>query len=319
MCALNSLVSCVLGRCELCKTKFRFDPQYAENTPDRLPSREVVLGLLSRFLAKWLPLALRILTAAMLWLVLAPLLTACLYHGWMHRPSSILTRWSRELILADIVSGAIIVGIIIISFLSLMSFADFLRVHWQQPERENGAPQRRNGHANDFEDGHVDINEEEFIDNSILEFVERCHNAESALDSWHDQQTERDPATGANGQHARYIETVSNTESTFRLTTDNMDQYSRNSDQVAGSQYGDSDSDEEYVPGEDSDEEDDIELDDEFEEDEGDLDVEDEGPPNGAGNGNGGFDPLDPNLQDDQMVSTEDFSSRWHLQVIRLT
>ena len=125
------------GRCEICKTKFRFDPQYAENTPDRLAAHEVVLGLSSRFLARWLPLAIRICIAVTLWLVVAPLLTNFLYHGWMIRPSSVLSRWKRELILADIVSGAVMTAIIIISFLSLMSFADFLRAHWQQPPRDD--------------------------------------------------------------------------------------------------------------------------------------------------------------------------------------
>lgn len=143
----------ITGRCELCKTKFRFDPQYAENAPDHLPAHEVFLGLTSRFLAKWLPLAIRIFIAASLWLVVAPLLTACLYHGWMHRPASIIPRMKREIIPSDIVSGAIVAAIIIISFLSLMSFADFLRVHWQEPPRRdegNDEQAGRNNVANGF-------------------------------------------------------------------------------------------------------------------------------------------------------------------------
>jgi hypothetical protein len=133
----------VTGRCELCKTKFRFDPQYAENTPDRLPPHEVILGLSSRIVARWLPLTARIIVAASLWLLVAPLMTAYLYHGWMHRPSSIPKRWQAGLISSDIISGAVLAAMIIISFLSLMSFADFLRVHWagggpQQQQRGGG-------------------------------------------------------------------------------------------------------------------------------------------------------------------------------------
>ena len=57
-------------------------------------------------------------------------MTAYLYHGWMHRPSSIPKRWQAGLITSDIISGVVLAAMIIISFLSLMSFADFLRVHW---------------------------------------------------------------------------------------------------------------------------------------------------------------------------------------------
>jgi len=164
------------GRCEICKTKFHFDPQYAENTPDRLPAHEVILGLSSRFLAKWLPLALRICFAVCLWLVVAPYLTNCLYLGWIVRPSSILAR--RETFLSDTVSGAVMGAIIIISFLSLMSFADFLRVLWQQPQ---GAQQpeveelQEEGMGNDGADGDHTENEatDNATDNRIIEFIQR--------------------------------------------------------------------------------------------------------------------------------------------------
>jgi len=167
------------GRCEICKTKFCFDPQYAENTPDRLPAQEVILGLSSRFLAKWLPLALRICFASFLWLVVAPYLTNCLYLGWIIRPSSILAR--QEMILSDIVSGAVIGTTIILSFLSLMSFADFLRVLWQQPpgaQQPEGEEQQEEGRENDGADGENN-NEEDgnATDDRIIELIlERMNN-----------------------------------------------------------------------------------------------------------------------------------------------
>ena len=170
----SSILNDTIGRCEVCKTKFRFDPQYADNTPDRLPSHEVLLGLCSRFLARWLPLALRILVAATLWLVVAPFLTSCLYHGWIHLPSSILTRWKRELIFSDTVSGAVIAAIIIISFLSLMSFADFLRVHWQQQERGEVDQRRQRGLVNGLVEDETDQNEVEGgVDDAIVEIVKQ--------------------------------------------------------------------------------------------------------------------------------------------------
>ena len=166
------------GRCELCKTKFRFDPQYADNTPDRLPAHEVILGLTSRALAKWLPFGLRISIALFVWLIVAPMLTSCLYHGWMHRPSSVLTRWKRDTIPSDIVSGAIIAAVVIISFLSLMSFADFLRVHWQQ------GPRRRPGLGEEEEvdgNGANNTGDENGVDETIMEIAQSRDFARGAM------------------------------------------------------------------------------------------------------------------------------------------
>eukprot|EP00980_Cylindrotheca_fusiformis_P001980 scaffold443_cov125-Cylindrotheca_fusiformis.AAC.29 len=161
------------GRCELCKTKFRFDPQYAENAPDRLPAHEVLLGLTSRAVARWLPLAFRISVAILVWLFVAPMLTACLYHGWIHRPSSVLTRWKREIIPSDIVSGAIIAAVVIISFLSLMSFADFLRVHWQQGPRRRPGIGEEDENANETDGGNVQNENSGEIDATIVLITNR--------------------------------------------------------------------------------------------------------------------------------------------------
>lgn len=173
------------GKCELCKTKFRFDPQYAENTPNRLPAHEVFLGLASRALAKWLPWTLRIFIAISIWFIVAPFLTTCLYHGWIHRPSSIPTRLKRELIASDIVSGVIIAAVIIISFLSLMSFADFLRVHWQRGP--NNGQEGRNDNAFGGNNNDNDVEEKEGkSDDTILKLVESrvtAREAKKAVDA----------------------------------------------------------------------------------------------------------------------------------------
>lgn len=130
------------GTCELCKTPFRFSPQYAPHAPERLPFIKIVIGLSKRLLARWLPLVFRVLFAASLWLLVAPLVTAYLYHGWMNRPSAIIDRLSWKLLTMDLISGAVVSAYIIISFLSLMSFADFLRVEWQQRGFGPGEPRR---------------------------------------------------------------------------------------------------------------------------------------------------------------------------------
>lgn len=99
---------------------------------------EVFLGIIHRGFDQWLPYLFRLVLCAVLWLFALPLGTAYFYYGWLHHPSTITSRWKYDLVVGDAISGAIITSIIIVSFLSLMSFADFLRQHWAQlhePER----------------------------------------------------------------------------------------------------------------------------------------------------------------------------------------
>jgi E3 ubiquitin-protein ligase MARCH6 len=70
---------------------------------------------------------MRILIALMLWIFVVPLATAYIYVGWLHSPSHVSQRLRLNLLLSDTISGGVIAGVVIISFLSLMSFADFLR------------------------------------------------------------------------------------------------------------------------------------------------------------------------------------------------
>jgi len=132
------------GRCELCSTKFRFAPQYASGAPKQLPWYEVILGLSRSAVARWLPLGLRISLAVGLWLFVVPLATTYSYIGWLHSPSVISKRWEWNLVFSDTISGAVIAGIIIISFLSLMSFADFLRFNIPRQNRNNNAAAAEN-------------------------------------------------------------------------------------------------------------------------------------------------------------------------------
>jgi hypothetical protein len=117
--------------------KFHFAPQYAENAPDRLAVPEVLMGLSRRAVARWLPFLLRLSFCICLWLVVAPLITSYLYLILMNRSiSCVFERWNWQVVPGDTVSGAVLAAIILISFLSLMSFADFLRVEWQQQQQQ---------------------------------------------------------------------------------------------------------------------------------------------------------------------------------------
>jgi E3 ubiquitin-protein ligase MARCH6 len=125
------------GRCELCQHPFSFTPLYAVDAPTRLSSMLLVYGITRSALQRWVPFFLRSLFCLSLWLCAAPLLTSWLYHAWMHRPMTVLVRMRRyDLITLDMISGAVIVAFIIISFLSLMSFADFVRIQVQPIDGE---------------------------------------------------------------------------------------------------------------------------------------------------------------------------------------
>jgi hypothetical protein len=103
---------------------------------------EVLLGLSRSAVARWLPLVLRLAFCLSLWLVIAPLSTAYLYHIWVSRSlTGVLERWNWQLLPSDTVSGMVLMTVILVSFLSLMSFADFLRVEWQQQHREDPPPE----------------------------------------------------------------------------------------------------------------------------------------------------------------------------------
>jgi len=124
------------NKCDLCSVEFRFAPLYALYTPDKLPLHEVFRGIFHRSVAKWIPTALRMVIAILMWLFVLPASTGYLYHGWIHGLSSVWQRLDISLVLGDAVSGAVVAGAIVITFLSLMSFADFLRFHWAQRQEQ---------------------------------------------------------------------------------------------------------------------------------------------------------------------------------------
>ncbi len=155
------------GRCELCDTKFQFAPKYADGAPEILPPWEVVAGLARRVAIRWLPFALRALFAASLWLLVLPLTTLYLYQGWLHRPSSISQRWKLELLIGDCISGFVVTSVIIISFLCLMSFADFLRFHWQQEGRQRDNQGERNQQDEDEQQEDIGLDQIMGADNII--------------------------------------------------------------------------------------------------------------------------------------------------------
>ncbi|KAH9164463.1 hypothetical protein LEN26_000011, partial [Aphanomyces euteiches] len=128
--------------CELCGHTFAFQPVYAEGCPKTLPTRELVWSVLVVAIKKWVPFVIRGVLVAIAWLVIAPWSTSWLYRLWLLRAATMGTvnfndRVQKyDLIFDDVFSGIILVVVIVCSFLSLMSFADFLRFNMDQMVEE---------------------------------------------------------------------------------------------------------------------------------------------------------------------------------------
>jgi hypothetical protein len=69
---------------------FAFEPVYAPDAPAALPAWEVAVTCLKKAVTVWLPHLLRIILAAALWLLVAPLATSWLYRIWIHRSRVLL-------------------------------------------------------------------------------------------------------------------------------------------------------------------------------------------------------------------------------------
>lgn len=220
----------------------------------------------------------------------------------MHRPSSIVTRFrSQHLIPGDIVSGAIIAALVIISFLSIMSFVDFLRVHWQQPEEVR--QQRRNA-RNHVEPVEAEEPDPDHIDNTIFDHwqeirqqtivanendsddkVDDANSTGAAIPGEEDgRNISRTEAATALGQMAQEIGQEVNRQPWWGVNNDVHDEHdSDDSDFVL--EENEHDEDDEFI----------IANNNQRPPPEGDNAQR---PPDQAG-----FDPLDPMFQDDQAVS----------------
>eukprot|EP01041_Mallomonas_annulata_P008585 gene8585-17712_t len=118
--------------CELCNAPYMFIPLYAENTPETVPIHRLALSVFRKFLFELFPFALRVLIAGFLWLLVVPISTSWLYRFWIHgnRIISFPIPWAT--VWGDMVSGIVLAGVIALSFIVLLSFADFLRFHWNR-------------------------------------------------------------------------------------------------------------------------------------------------------------------------------------------
>ncbi|GKY93129.1 hypothetical protein MPSEU_000281100 [Mayamaea pseudoterrestris] len=118
-------------KCELCKYAFQFEPYYAEDAPEHLTKGQFVYGVSRRAFVKWMPIFVKVTICLFLWLGVMPLLSAHLYLSWMRSPALLLQRLTYDMMKQDWAAGLVVAALIIISFLCLMNFADFVRMEMQ--------------------------------------------------------------------------------------------------------------------------------------------------------------------------------------------
>eukprot|EP01038_Epipyxis_sp_PR26KG_P004296 gene4296-6091_t len=147
--------------CELCNAKYQFVPLYAEGTPATLPFKVLLRSVFLFLIRKILPYTLRLITAVLIWLVIVPFSTTCIYYICIgHKRHDIFF----QSISSNIISGIVIDAVIALSLLILMSFTDFLRFHWNQNGNNqnnnqnnglNNNPMNNNANANNNRNNNV--------------------------------------------------------------------------------------------------------------------------------------------------------------------
>lgn len=122
--------------CELCKAKYVFQPKFAPNTPNVLPTTELILGVVRMIMTKFVPQVFRVIIALVAWLIVMPCITSTLYRLLVFRynPSSdqlshtddaadVVTgtsRMSYRYIFNNAVSGLLLTGLIIVTFIIMV-------------------------------------------------------------------------------------------------------------------------------------------------------------------------------------------------------
>jgi E3 ubiquitin-protein ligase DOA10 len=124
--------------CELCKTKYVFQPKYASNTPETLPQHELMVGLLRMIMTKFVPQLFRIFLALVAWLIVMPCVTSAIYRSLvfsykpMHPfvpvapvPTDVGTEMSTvekytAYVYKNTVSGLLLTGLIVVTFIIMV-------------------------------------------------------------------------------------------------------------------------------------------------------------------------------------------------------
>lgn len=110
--------------CELCSSKYKFEPEYAEGTPTNLPIHLLLLSALRIIFMEIILAIVRFAATLMLWLVVVPIATSWLYRAWirgnMWRAIEITKRIQWAVLADDVTTGIVLTGTIIVSFVIMV-------------------------------------------------------------------------------------------------------------------------------------------------------------------------------------------------------
>lgn len=127
---VNWLSQAGTSRCELCHHPFRFEPMYQPNTPQALPTDELLLGVLVRAQTSVLTIA-RVSLVLIVWLFLLPLGTCWTWYALFIKslsqfPSLIVGRGISGVI-TDAFYGCLLSAGIVFVFLGVSSLREYIR------------------------------------------------------------------------------------------------------------------------------------------------------------------------------------------------
>jgi E3 ubiquitin-protein ligase MARCH6 len=124
--------------CELCLTKYQFEPEYRPDTPSVIPLHILLKSVISVFIFNVLPISFRVLLATVIWLIMVPLGTTVAYCTCLRRAIPFVTNFSWSTVASAVCYGLVIDAVMALSLLILMSFADFIRNNWRPAANEGG-------------------------------------------------------------------------------------------------------------------------------------------------------------------------------------
>ena len=127
--------------CELCHTKYEFVPCYSPNMPEVIPTPVIIMTIFQHIIPYVLTVLFRFHVTLFMWIFLMPFCTCRIYRILLPRTDGLSMKNSS--FLQDIISGLTIAAVIVMSFIVIMSFTDFLRNHWDLDNRRVvGRPNR---------------------------------------------------------------------------------------------------------------------------------------------------------------------------------
>lgn len=155
--------------CELCKHPFAFSPIYRTQMPRSLPFRVLIRGIFQR-IVNFVSLFARCLFLSILWGIFVPIATSTMlgvYFGWgiLGTENFPLT---PIIFIGSIGSGALMTGLMVMIFLSLMLLRDYMSTHRLFRMRRGRRPNPIMPMVREEEDNYVDLpNSTEIVQNEI--------------------------------------------------------------------------------------------------------------------------------------------------------